>query len=134
MSFIALLGLAYIFLLNAVTAEYSLYKKILFPPSNSSLRAYEIKTGIVSKIECASICSLDSSKCKAYFYYRSNICHLVDFNLTIHTDMENVNVYVDLSMLLQLYKILFANFNPSRQGMSNCRPTGIFYDHFIIMS
>ena len=101
MKFFILFGLAYLFLPNTVTAQGSLYKKMLFPASNVSLLAYEIKTGIVSKIQCASFCSLNSTKCKAYFYNRTNhVCQLVDFNLTRNVGVENLNGYVDLSMRL----------------------------------
>jgi hypothetical protein len=113
MEFVTLFQLVYLFLIKAVTAQDTSYKKMLIPASNSSMLAYENKTGIASKIECASFCNLNSPKCKTYFYNRTNqICQLMDFDLISNVAAENSYGYVDLSMcFIHNYFPVIPNYN-----------------------
>ena len=61
--------------------------------------SYSQASNILSIVHCASICAMQSSECKAYYYNTSEeLCRLVDFEMgtSISAPQELVSGFVDV--------------------------------------
>jgi hypothetical protein len=96
-----------VFLALALTMDRinaKLYKQTPFPASNMSLNIFQEMEGIENKIQCASLCSLQSELCQSYLFDSSaKKCKL--FNLINNTRGNFTSIgeglgFVDLGIML----------------------------------
>ena len=71
------------------------YKAMKFP----NMMSYSQASNTLSKVHCASICAMQSSECKAYYYNLSEEhCRLVNFEVgtSISATQELLSGFVDV--------------------------------------